>query len=269
MHLVYIDDSRDEAGCVFSALAIPADQWRNAFQKVRKFRRELKKSDGIFVYKEFHAWKFVSGRGEIADRTITKGRRCQIFKDTLTLVAELPGARLFNAVFWAKEDEEAFERLVNRINRTMQAWDSRAILICDEGKECAYTRLYRRMCVYNPIPSRHGVWPDTGEPLKNIPIEYIIEDLSSRSRINPTLSSSWIFLFLRYCGGNDRWPLKINMDWTKRLCCWIRSSCVRLAITIRKGLFGPKKESRASLRYRERAWSCKHSILVFRLKVKW
>jgi hypothetical protein len=176
LHLVYIDDSRDEAGCVFSALAIPADQWRNAFQKVRKFRRELKNSDGIFVYKEFHAWKFVSGRGEFADRTITKGRRCQIFKDTLTLVAELPGARLFNAVFWAKEDEEAFERLVNRINRTMQAWDSRAILICDEGKECAYTRLYRRMCVYNPIPSRYGVWPDTGEPLKNIPIEYIIED---------------------------------------------------------------------------------------------
>ena len=176
MHLIYIDDSRDEHACVFSALAIPADQWRAAFQKVRQFRRDLKKSDGIYVYQELHAWKFVSGRGNIADRVVPKGRRCQIFKDALQTMAGLPGARLFNAVFPAKEDERAFEWLVNRINRTMQAWDSRAILICDEGKEAAFTRLTRRMGVYNPIPSRCGVWRDTGATAKNIPIERIIED---------------------------------------------------------------------------------------------
>lgn len=176
MHLIYIDDSRDEQLCAFSALAIPANEWRNAFQQVRQFRRDLKKSDGIYVYKELHAWEFVSGRGRIADGIVTKGRRCQIFKDALQKVSALPGARLFNAVFPAKDDERAFEWLLNRINRTMQAWDSRAILICDEGKEIAYTRLTRRMGVYNPIPSRFGVWMDTGATTKNIPIERIIED---------------------------------------------------------------------------------------------
>lgn len=176
MHLIYIDDSRDEHLCVFSALAIPADEWQNAFQQVRQFRRDLKKSDGIYVYAELHAWKFVSGRGKISDRIVTKGRRCQIFKETLQLIANLPGARLFNAVFSAKEDERAFEWLLNRINRTMQAWDSHAILICDEGKELVYTRLVRRMHTYNPIPSQFGVWLDTGEVWKNIPIDRIIED---------------------------------------------------------------------------------------------
>lgn len=176
MHLIYIDDSRDEQRCAFSALAIPADKWRDAFQQVRQFRRDLKKSDGIYVYKELHAWEFVSGRGKIADGIVTKGRRCQIFKEALQKVASLPGVRLFNAVFPAKEDERAFERLLNRINRTMQAWDSRTILICDEGKEAAYTRLTRRMGVYNPIPSRFGVWVDTGMTIKNIPLERIIED---------------------------------------------------------------------------------------------
>ena len=176
MHLIYIDDSRDESLCVFSALAIPADEWRNAFDQVRQFRRELRKSDGIHVHVEFHAWKFVSGRGRIADQVVAKGRRCQIFKETLARVAALPGARLFNAVFPAKEDEPAFERLLNRVNRTMQAWDSRAILICDEGKEAAYTRLTRRMGVYNPIPSRFGLWPDTGTATKNMPIDRILED---------------------------------------------------------------------------------------------
>jgi hypothetical protein len=58
----------------------------------------------------------------------------------------------------------------------MSAWDSRAILICDTGKELAYIRLVRRLHIYNPIPSKHGVWEDTGTATKNIPIERIIED---------------------------------------------------------------------------------------------
>lgn len=174
MHLVYIDDSKDEELCIFSALAVSAALWQDAFQQVRSFRRELKKSDGIFVYKELHAWKFVSGRGRIADRVVPKGRRCQLFKEALKLVAGLPGVRLFNASFPRKDDERAFEWLLNRINRTMEAWDSYTVLICDRGKD--YTRLKRRMSVYNPISSRYGYWDETGTITKNIPIDRIIED---------------------------------------------------------------------------------------------
>ncbi len=176
MHLVYIDDSRDEEICVFSALSVPAYSWQDTFARVREFRRELRQHDGIFVYKELHAWKFVSGRGNISDRVVPKGRRCEIFKNCLKMVASLPGARLLNAVFPLKEDEKAFERLLNRINRSMKSWDSHAILICDEGKEIQYTRLSRRMHVYNPIPSKYGAWDDTGAPVKNIPIDRILED---------------------------------------------------------------------------------------------
>ncbi|HMP75057.1 MAG TPA: DUF3800 domain-containing protein [Kiritimatiellia bacterium] len=176
MHLVYIDDSQDESVCIFSALAIPAKEWQQAFGMVRDFRRSLKKSDGIYVYQELHAWKFVSGRGHISDGIVTKGRRCQIFAEALRLVAALPGARLFNAVFPRHDDERAFERLLNRINRTMVAWDSQALLICDQGKEADYTRLARKLHVYNPIPSQFGVWKDSGEAHRNIPIERIIED---------------------------------------------------------------------------------------------
>ena len=176
MHIIYVDDSRDEKLCVFSALAVPAHEWQQAFRQVRDFRRDLRRKDGIYVYVEVKAWKLVSGRGRISDTVVPKGRRCQISKDALRAVASLPGARLFNAVFSAKQDEKAFEWLLNRINRTMQAWDSRAILVCDEGKELIYTRLARRMHVYNPIPSRFRVWLDTGQRWRNIPIERIIED---------------------------------------------------------------------------------------------
>jgi hypothetical protein len=176
MRLIYIDDSRDEKSCAFSALAVPASLWRISFDKIKEFRRSLRKSDGIYIYKELHAWKFVSGRGEISDSVVPKGRRCQIYKNTLTLVSQLDEAKLFNAIFPAKCEERAFERLINRINRTMQAWDSRAILICDEGHEGSFTRLARRLCRYNPIPSKYGTWGDTGTEAKNIPLDRIIED---------------------------------------------------------------------------------------------
>ena len=176
MHLFYIDDSRDQTLCAFSALCIPATSWKDAFAVIRQFRHDLKRKEGIFVYKEFHATDFVAGRGRLAARTVPKGARCRIFKETLQLITQLPGAHLFNAVLPINRTEWAFERLLNRINRTMTAWDSQAILICDEGKEAVYTRLARRMGIYNPIPSQFGVWPNPGGTWKNIPLDRIIED---------------------------------------------------------------------------------------------
>jgi hypothetical protein len=175
MHLVYIDDSRDEELCVFVALLVPATQWRQCFEELRNFRRMLKQRHGIYVHVELHAWKFVSGRGRISPRVVSKRSRVSIFQDLLRLTAQLPGARLIAAVFPAKKEVRAFERLLNRINRTMEAWDSHAILIIDQGKEPIYTRLARRMHVYNPIPSRYGAWSD-GSRTRNIPIDRILED---------------------------------------------------------------------------------------------
>jgi len=75
-----------------------------------------------------------------------------------------------------KKEYRAFERLLNRINRTMENWGSYALLICDAGKENIYTQMVRKMGVYNPIPSKLGAWTETGDRVKNIPITRIIED---------------------------------------------------------------------------------------------
>jgi hypothetical protein len=175
MHLVYFDDSRDEDTCVFSALLVSDQSWRDCFNELRAFRRRFKVSDGIFVRKELHAWKFVSGRGRISDRVVTKHRRSVIFKEALALGAQLPGVTLMNGVSTAKDDVRLFEFMANRVNRAMQHWNSHAILICAEGKEATYTRLIRRMGVFNPIPSALGLWPE-GTTTRNIPTDLILED---------------------------------------------------------------------------------------------
>src|SRR5260370_24909198 len=66
--------------------------------------------------------------------------------------------------------------MLNRINRTMLARTSYALLICDEGKEAAYTKLAGRMAVFNPSPSHFGIWHESGTGTKNIPLDRIIEE---------------------------------------------------------------------------------------------
>ncbi|MBN1917908.1 MAG: DUF3800 domain-containing protein [Verrucomicrobia bacterium] len=176
MHLFYIDDSRDERSTVFSALSIPSEAWRQAFALVRQFRRDLKTSHGLYVHKELHATDFVAGRGHVSDRVVTKYERSRIFRQVLSLVPSLPGAALFNAVAPKSKETWAFERLVNRIDRTLRTWGSQGILFVDRGKEVVYTRLVRKMGVFNPIPSAYGTWDGAAERFRNIPIERVIED---------------------------------------------------------------------------------------------
>jgi hypothetical protein len=66
--------------------------------------------------------------------------------------------------------------MLNRLNRALREWGSYAVCVSDEGKD--YTRLTRRMGVFNYIPSMYGGWPE-GQT-KNIPVDRLIDDFFYR-----------------------------------------------------------------------------------------
>lgn len=68
----------------------------------------------------------IAGRGRISDRTLGKYHRNQLFTETLRQITLLPGVQLFNTVAAKANESRLYERLLNRINRTLLAWDSRA-----------------------------------------------------------------------------------------------------------------------------------------------
>jgi hypothetical protein len=177
MHFVYIDDSGDEKNRCFSALIIHESAWKHIQAEIKKYRRSLKISDGMFVTKELHATEFVAGRGRVGTQIVSKWRRCQIFRETLALITSFPNLYVMNAISSRANERVIFERLINRINAAMSHWKSNAIVFHDEGKD--YTHLVRRMCVYNPIRSKYGAWPG-GSPIKNIPLDRILEDIVYR-----------------------------------------------------------------------------------------
>ena len=177
MYFVYIDDSGNEKTRCFSALVIHESIWRQAQAAIRQHRRNLKASDGMLITKELHATDFVAGRGRVGSQVVPKGRRCEIFRETLAFIAALPKIRMFNAIASRANERKVFEWLMNRVNRTMATWKSHALIVHDEGKD--YTPLIRRMGVYNPIHSQFGAWED-GNPVKNIPTDRILEDIVFR-----------------------------------------------------------------------------------------
>tara|TARA_R110002074_G_scaffold288548_1_gene460228 strand:- start:329 stop:1057 length:729 start_codon:yes stop_codon:yes gene_type:complete len=179
MHFLYIDDSTERPVNIFSAICVPCDQWYEVFGVIKGWRKHLLKVHGIPMNYELHAQQFLSGRGAAGSlKTISRHKRAQIFHTSFKMLNYLNqkhGVTIFNVCNADDNQYRAFERLLNRVDRTMLARNSFAHLICDQGKEDQYTALVRKMRVHNHIPSQFGGWNDGGTT-KNIPFRRIIED---------------------------------------------------------------------------------------------
>jgi hypothetical protein len=211
--LFYVDESFDSEKFCLSAIGIPHTEWRECFARVREHRQLLKQDFGILIRKEIHASEFVNGRGRVSDQTLGKHERSRIFKGLLRLVAQLPNVMIINVCLKNNEHSDvqlvAWDRLMNRIERTMLEFEKREIplrrslvaelasnvadgtkrqierrlvryrpvasVLADQGREREITRALRKMGVYNPIPSKLGDWGD-GQKAKNIPLQRVIED---------------------------------------------------------------------------------------------
>ena len=171
-----MDDSGEDEVRAFSMLTVPVDQWKTCFNGIKEYRRKLRASDGIFMKKELHATKFLSGRGYWTDRHVSLERRCEIYRDCLLHITRLPGVRLFSGIGSRANEERILERMLNRLNRALHEWGSYAVCVSDEGKD--YAHLTRRMGAFNPIPSMFEGWRDG--LTKNIPVDRLIDDFFYR-----------------------------------------------------------------------------------------
>lgn len=137
----------------------------------------MNRSDGIYMRKEIHATDWNGGKGKIANHLIDKTTRAALFDYWLAGIANIPSAQLINAAVDKKEEDRAFEWLLNRINVNMSKAGSRAVIFCDEGKN--FDGLLRRMRKFNPISSQRGVWGD-GAAFRNITLDRVLEDIIYR-----------------------------------------------------------------------------------------
>ena len=186
MRLYYIDESEGPTCYVRSALGVDAERWNDMFTDIQEWRRELQKPYGIPPDRELHACDLLAGRGMLVrnggvNERLTPRQGAEVFMDGLRRIEDaassIGGVEVIN-VCLRKPDVKAYEqvsldRLLNRINASVKAAGRHAFLIFDEGKERMITRAYRRLRIFNPVPSRYERWEE-GERTRNIPVENVI-----------------------------------------------------------------------------------------------
>lgn len=127
MWFAYIDESKDDNKFyIYTALITNGERWPAVFKKIKDFRQELKRDHGIFISEELHAWKFAAGKGRIADRPIYKPERAEIYRKVMKFIGT---SNTFAIASSCNTNEQyAFERLLNRINRTAVAKQENVLL---------------------------------------------------------------------------------------------------------------------------------------------
>lgn len=127
VRIFYIDESHDNDKFCLSAISIRHTHWKDCFDKVRDFRKQLKAKYGLQLYKEIHARELVRGRGSFGKKAVGKWERSRIFLDILYLITKLPSVRIFNVCLpqkgLADAQMRAWDRMTNRIERTMREFD--------------------------------------------------------------------------------------------------------------------------------------------------
>ena len=191
MRLYYLDERESARYHVRSALGIDAERWNDLFLAVRDWRQELRKRYRIPATVELLPFDLLGSREtpgcEERDGWVSPEEGAEIFRGGLRLIEEAArrggGIELINICLdkggRGRTDEVSLGRLLTRINTSAAGAGRHAFLIFT-GHEEPITRLYRRLRVHNPIPSRYEVWED-GSPTRNIPLARVIGGPAFRS----------------------------------------------------------------------------------------
>ena len=193
MRLYYIDESEGPRYYVRSALGVDAERWNDLLHDIHEWRRGLRESQSIPIDRELHACDLLAGRGLLArsgdvDGRLTQRQGAEVFLDGLRRLEDaavrIGGIEVINVCLHKPDgkhyEKASLDRLLNRINSSVRAAGRHAFLIFDEGKEAMITRAYRRLRIFNPVPSRYELWAE-GERTRNIPVENVIGGPAFRS----------------------------------------------------------------------------------------
>ena len=189
MRLYYVDE-REGSGCfVRSALGVDAKRWNGFFQDVRAWRLDLRDRYGIEPTVELQPFDLLAPRA-VGDATawLSASDGAAVFRSGLQLIEDAArhrgGIEVINVCLPRQDpgrhEETSLGRLLTRINTSATAAGAHAFLVFDEVREEPITRLYRRLRVHNPIPSRYEAWDD-GSPTRNIPLDRVIGGPAFRS----------------------------------------------------------------------------------------
>jgi hypothetical protein len=189
MYIAYVDESGDPGRNVaitqyftLSGIILADFNWKIFLDKVKAFRRELKRDFGLAMKADLRAKDLWNNSGDFRELSLSYADRHRIFRKTaeflrfcqevniLTVSINKGSSQLPSAV---KIDEAAWQMFLQGYENWLLARQEFGIVVNDEGRDKMLRLLSRKMRLYNLIPSHY-------EGCYQAPIVKIIDDPFSR-----------------------------------------------------------------------------------------
>ena len=201
MRLYYVGESEGPSRHARSALGVDAERWNDLFGDICEWRRELQDRNAVPTDRELQARDPVSGTGQAplagmgiltrnggSSEPLSPRQEAEVFTSGLRRIEDaairIGGVEVINVCLRKAEvrayQQTSLDRLLNRVNTSVKAASRHAFLIFDKSREKMVTRAYRRLRIFNPVPSRYELWEE-GERTRNIPLERVIGGPAFRS----------------------------------------------------------------------------------------
>jgi len=185
MYIAYVDESGDDGHNVaitryftLSGIIIADSNWRTFLEKVKAFRRELKRDFGLTLKADLRATDLWRRKGDLKRLKLRYADQVEIFRRTAEFLRSSQEIVILNVSIdkgspqlpsTAKISEIAWTMFFQRYENWLMGKQELGIIVNDEGYDKMVRLLSRKMRVYNPIPSHFGSY-------YKAPIVKIIED---------------------------------------------------------------------------------------------
>ena len=172
MYIAYVDESGDPGHntritryFTLSGIIVADSNWKAFLDRVKAFRKGLKRDFGLTLKSDLRASDLWYNRGDFEKLNLNYANRRRIFGRTaeflrysqeitiLTVSINKASPQLPST---GKIGEIAWMMFLQRYENWLLAKQELGIIVNDEGHEKMTRMLSRKMRVYNPIPSHYG-----------------------------------------------------------------------------------------------------------------
>lgn len=190
--LVYFDESGDDGNntdsskfFVLTSTSIDSENWKDTYNRILAFRKELREEFGLHIKEEFHSKNFFYDKDPYRKYNWSYNQRNEIAKRYIKFISSLD-INVVNVVI-QKENittdeygvlEKALTYNIQRIDNDSN-YEYKYLVITDEGRTPTMRKTARKICVFNSIQSKYNNCT-YNEPIKNM-IEDILEKDSKES----------------------------------------------------------------------------------------
>lgn len=184
--LVYCDETGDDGlntssskAFILTSIYMPTSEWKNNYEFVKSFRKQLKEEYGFHTSQEMHTKHFLTDKDPYRNYNWTREQKIEIIKKYTVMISSLNISVVNVIIDKTAINTPNYHILENALTYNIQRIENDSngnwnfLLITDQGRISPMRKTARAIRAFNPIQSQFGGYI-------NKPIQNMIEDVMEK-----------------------------------------------------------------------------------------